>query len=69
MRQQWEYQTLVVDWAAAHGPVRGQSLQALLNEHGRKGWELVSVAPETSLFGTDSYVLFLRRQKEAAGPE
>ncbi len=64
MREQWEYQVLVADPASARGSVSGQSLQALLNEHGRKGWELASVTAETSLFGTDAFVLFLRKRKE-----
>jgi hypothetical protein len=46
------------------GSVKGKSLQALLNEQGRQGWELVGCAPEETggLFGdVSAFVLVFKR--------
>lgn len=50
-----EYLTLVVDWQ--EDPTR------VLNEHGRKGWDLVAALPAIPAVGSDWSHRFLLKRK------
>ena len=68
--QQWEYSWMIVrisrlpllgvhyELELKDRTLKGQEIWDFLNEIGRKGWELVSVVPETI---TPGYALWFKR--------
>lgn len=54
--QQWEY--LVKPWRGAITEVDDVELQAILNDYGAEGWELVNIIPQIGGFQHQTTVDF-----------
>ena len=63
----FEYKVIVINLRGAFSPKPDcEETEEVINEFGRKGWELVSVVSNNVYKGeTCSYTLFFKRQKQS----